>query len=204
MHRDSMQRTMRRAIAAVRPIVVATLAFAVSAGAAAHVTERVMFEPPPDARLEHAKWAYDSSRVWLSGAPRDLGIRAAMAAEHEPFIAIALRRADTETCENLGSQIRRLRIDRPDEALEVWTPPGDSARIAEFLRHERVAGVRIRPAAVDTVITGVERLATPAVFAIGETASLIHGVSHIVRFRNFRLESFAEELAMLPDSVPRR
>jgi len=111
-------------------------------------------------------------------------------------ILVLLDSADIRVCEDLGRQLRELRI-RVGSAfpLVVVADSAASVSVRAFARRERLRPAGMAVLDPDSVFEGATRISTPAALVVERGSSAAAGVSHPRRFQNVRVRSFADEMS---------
>ena len=130
--------------------------------------------------------------VFPPGLTREL-----LGGARDSAVVAAVHARDCLTCEDLGRQLRELAGAVGGETrLVLAVPAGDTARVKEFVRSERIRNVQLAAYTAPLRLNGID-VPTPAAFVLGRDGRVRRGISHPERERNVRPVSFAQELGYL-------
>jgi hypothetical protein len=114
---------------------------------------------------------------------------------------VVLRGRDLRVCEDLGRQLRELRVAGGGaRTIVVWTDQESVPAVRAFLKREHLHSFLLRPVEVANLFESRTRPVTPAMLLLQPDDSVV-GISHPKRFPNVRLRSFAQELQYIDEPV---
>jgi hypothetical protein len=194
---------------ALRSVVAAALVIVTGAVAGTFVRSVVdaghrLASSPLDTALDdealHA--AGDRSTLRFVGTLADDVVAVLPGISSSTRVLVVLRGSDTETCEDLGRQLRDLdrAVSRAAAApLTIVVDAEGEEGLRRFLRRERLPGMAIVLGQPGRFLADGRNVGTPAAMIVDTTGAIISGVSHPTRFSNLRRNSFAEELGLGPE-----
>jgi hypothetical protein len=180
--------------------LAAIAAAGISATGVAGVMRLIIARGPADVRSLQNEAGYRVATRFYQGSlsPPAARLLHRLRDADQTAVVVVLRARDTETCEDLGRQLRELqRAIGRNRPLLIFAEPTRSSVIRNFVRSERLANVRIGEIATATIYAGKATLMTPAVLLVDRADSVVEGVAHPVRFPDARVRSFTEELKSL-------
>lgn len=149
---------------------------------------------------DHSDEAYERATVRFSGELAGETLLALPDVAADSTLLIVVRGTDTETCEDLGRQLRDLHrsvADSPEWNLAILVDAGGELTLRRFLARERIPEMPIVPGEPGAFLADGRNVGTPAVLVADRKGRIRAGVSHPSRFRNARRRSFAEELQLI-------
>lgn len=145
---------------------------------------------------DHSDEAYERATVRFTG---QLG-PGILPSAADSTVLIVVRGTDTQTCEDLGRQLRDLHRAVPD--VPAWNvailvdAEGEEA-LRTFLARERLPEIPIVVGEPGAFLADGRNPGTPAVVVADRSGGIRAGVAHPSRFKNVRGRSFAEELQLI-------
>ena len=114
-------------------------------------------------------------------------------------VLVLLEGYDLGGCEDLGRQLRRLRIVANARTMFIAAPMIDSGHVSYFVHRERIANVALvvlPDGDWAQLLSRTNVTATPAAMVVGANGKIMRGVMHTSKVQNIRAASFAEELGL--------
>ena len=114
-------------------------------------------------------------------------------------VLVLLEGDDLIGCEDLGRQLRRLRIAAGTRRMVIAAPVIDGNRVNYFVNRERISDVVVEGLLEDEwarLLSGSIVVTTPAAMVVDGEGKVVRGVMHTTPVRNVRAASFAEELGL--------
>lgn len=143
--------------------------------------------------------AYDSATVYVREKLLP-SVRQVVENTNSTWIVV-LRGKDLLVCEDLGRQLREMRVAGGGaRTILVWTDHESVPAVRAFLKREHLRSFLLRSMDVEDLFESRTRPVTPAMLVLQPDDSVV-GISHPKRFPNVRLRSFAQELQYIDESV---
>lgn len=145
---------------------------------------------------DHSEEAYERATVRFTG---QLG-PGILPSAADSTVLIVVRGTDTETCEDLGRQLRDLHRAVPDVPgwnVAILVDAEGEEALRTFLARERLPEMPIVIGEPGAFLADGRNVGTPAVLVADRSGGIRAGVSHPSRFKNVRGRSFAEELQLI-------
>lgn len=145
---------------------------------------------------DHSDEAYERATVRFTG---QLG-PGILPSAADSTVLIVVQGTDTQTCEDLGRQLRDLHRAVPDVPgwnLAILVDAEGEEALRTFLARERLPEMPIVVGDPGAFLADGRNLGTPAVVVADRNGGIRAGVAHPSRFKNVRGRSFAEELQLI-------